>query len=129
MAHILIVEDDSFLVRMYTSKFTEIGFSVDVAYDGLEGLKLAMEKRPDLILLDLMLPQLNGIEVLKKLKQDEQTKSIPVILLTNVSEKQEIEKGLSLGAADYLIKAYFTPSEVVGRVKEVLKEASRGNNQ
>ncbi|HOZ56488.1 MAG: Alkaline phosphatase synthesis transcriptional regulatory protein PhoP [Parcubacteria group bacterium ADurb.Bin316] len=117
---ILLVEDDPFLSSMYSTKFEIENFFVLSAEDGERGLKLALTEKPDIILLDILMPKMNGFEVLEKLKADEKTKSIPVILLTNLNQKDEIEKGLSLGANDYLIKAHFMPSEVVDKIKKVM---------
>jgi len=118
---ILLVEDDPFLSSMYSTKFELENFAVLAAEDGEKGLKLALAERPDIILLDILMPKMNGFEVLEKLKENKETDSIPVILLTNLNQKDEIEKGLSLGANDYLIKAHFMPSEVVDKIKKVIK--------
>ncbi len=120
---ILLIEDDTFLAGMYVTKLTMEGFTVALAGDGQEGLSLAKEKIPDLILLDILLPKMNGFDVLKVLKSDASTKKVPVILLTNLGQKSDVVKGLDLGAADYLIKAHFMPSEVVAKIKEVLAQA------
>ena len=117
---ILIIEDDFFLLSMYAAKFNLENFEVIIAEDGEKGLKLAFKELPDVILLDIFLPKKNGFDVLKELKSDESAKKIPVILLTNLSQKAEIEQGLSLGAEDYLIKAHFMPSEVVEKIKKVI---------
>lgn len=117
---ILIIEDDLFLLSMYANKFNLENFEVIIAEDGEKGLKLSLKELPDAVLLDIFLPKKNGFDVLKKLKNNEITGSIPVILLTNLSQKHEIEQGLSLGADDYLIKAHFTPSEVVEKIKKAL---------
>lgn len=114
---ILIIEDDGFLLTMYANKFEMEGFSVYTAEEGKKGLKIALKELPDLILLDLVLPSMDGFEVLTELKKNEKAKKIPVILLTNLSQREEIDKGLKLGADDYLIKAHFMPSEVVEKVK------------
>jgi len=119
---ILIVEDDSFLLSMYASKFNLENFEVIIAEDGEKGLKLAFKELPDVILLDIFLPKKNGFDVLQELKGDEKTSKIPVILLTNLSQKEEIEKGLDMGAKDYLIKAHFMPSEVVEKIKKTLNK-------
>ncbi|MFA6106938.1 MAG: response regulator [Patescibacteria group bacterium] len=117
---ILIAEDDSFLLSMYANKFEMENFTVFMAEDGKKALRIALKELPDLILLDLMLPAMDGFEVLKELKGDEKAKGIPVILLTNLSQRDEIERGIKLGAMDYLIKAHFMPSEVVEKVKNIL---------
>ena len=115
------MEDDNFLLGMYADKFSAEGFEAFVADNGAKGLRLAKEKLPDIILLDVMLPQMNGFEFLQELQKETATKSIPVILLTNLSQKDEVQKGLALGAKDFLIKAHFMPQEVVEKVKSVLK--------
>ena len=118
--YILLVEDDSFLANIYKTKFEMEGFSVTVAENGELGLKEAKKKKPDLILLDILLPKMDGFTVLQHLKEDSDLKDVPVILLTNLGQKDDVEKGLKLGAADYLIKAHFKPSETVDKVKKVL---------
>ncbi|HBI97090.1 MAG: Two-component response regulator [Candidatus Falkowbacteria bacterium GW2011_GWC2_38_22] len=117
---ILLIEDDPFLLSMYSTKFEAEGFVVITADDGEKGLKAAGGERADIIMLDILMPKMNGFEVLEKLKADEKTKDIPVILLTNLNQKDEIEKGLVLGADDYMIKAHFMPSEVVAKIRKVL---------
>lgn len=119
---VLLIEDDSFLLSMYTTKFEIENFSVIAADDGEKGLRVARENRPDIILLDILMPKMNGFEVLAELKKDPLTKDVPVILLTNLNQKDEIEKGLGMGAKDYLIKAHFMPSEVVEKIKKVISE-------
>lgn len=120
-AQILIVEDDAFLTEIYQKKFAMEGFGVSVASNGEKGLSDAKKKLPDVILLDILLPKLDGFAVLKALKADSATANIPVILLTNLGQKDDVEKGLQDGAADYLIKTHFKPSEVVDKVRQVLK--------
>ena len=117
---ILIVEDDEFLLSMYSTKFEIEGYDVVIASDGEMGLKKAEEEKPGIILLDIMLPNMDGFDVLKRLKANRETSSIPVILLTNLSQKQDVEQGLSMGADDYLVKAHFMPSEVVDKINRLL---------
>ena len=117
---ILLVEDDEFLAELYATKLNLEGFDVSLAVDGEKGLKMVKEKKPDLILLDIILPKMDGFELLKTLKNDKALKDIPVILLTNLSQKDEVKKGLELGAQDYLIKAHFMPSEVVKKIKKTI---------
>lgn len=121
MKKILLIEDDPLLVDIYTTKFKEAGFELEVAADGEEGLKKIRDEKPDLVLLDIVLPQFDGWEVLRKVKTDKALKGIKVVVLSNLGQKSEVEKGLKLGAAKYLIKAHYTPSEVVKEVKKVLK--------
>ena len=120
MSKILIIEDDPFLREMYVAKFTKSNFGVETAIDGKEGMQKTKDNKPDLILLDIVLPKMDGFEFLEKIKGDPQLKKIPVILLTNLGQRNEVEKGLSLGADEYIIKAHFTPTAVVAKVKEVL---------
>lgn len=120
MKKILIIEDDPFLSEMYVAKLTEAGFEAEVVGDGKKGM-LAIEKdQPDLVLLDVVLPKMDGFEILRKVKADEKLKNIPIVLLTNLGQKNEVEKGLSLGADEYIIKAHFTPTAVLAKVKEML---------
>lgn len=122
MAHrILLVEDDPFLLDMYSTKFKEAGFDVVIAQDGEMGLVRAKEIIPELILLDVVLPKKDGFEVLKVLKSSFETVGIPVIMLTNLGLDSDVKRGLELGAQNYIIKAHFTPTEVVAKVKEILK--------
>ena len=116
---ILLVEDDSFLLSMYNAKFETENFEVVTAEDGEKAVKLALKELPDIILLDVMLPRMDGFEVLKTLKAEKDTRGIPVILLTNLSQKERVKEGLSMGADDYLIKAHFMPSEVVEKIKKL----------
>ena len=122
MKTILLVEDDPFLVDIYSTKLKEAGFSVQVAIDGKEALKKIKEDIPDLLLLDIVLPNFNGWEILRKIERDDELKALKVVILSNLGEKQEIEKGLKLGAARYLVKAHYTPSEVVEEVKKILNK-------
>lgn len=119
-ANILIVEDDKFLRELISRKLLSEGFKIEEAIDGEEGLAKAKEVKPDLILLDLILPGLDGFEVLRRMKDNPSTSSIPVLILSNLGQKDEIEKGLSLGAVDFLVKAHFTPEEIVAKMKDVL---------
>lgn len=121
--HLLLVEDDTFLASIYRTKFEQEGFKVSVAENGEVGLEAAKKKRPDLILLDILLPHLDGFTVLQELKKEKSTASVPVILLTNLGQKEDVEKGLALGAAAYLIKAHCRPSETVAQVKKILKQS------
>lgn len=120
MKKILIIEDDTFLSEMYATKLTQAGYQVEVADEGQKGIEKAKASQPDLILLDIVLPKMDGFEMLKLVKEDNQLKNIPVILLTNLGQKSEVEKGLSLGASAYIIKAHYTPAAVVAKIKEVL---------
>ncbi len=121
MAKILLVDDDPLLVRMYQKKLEIDGNTVETGSDGQEAYEKAKSFQPDLILLDVMMPRVTGLEALGKLKADELTKKIPVVLLTNVSGSQDdTDRGLELGATTYMIKSNYTPKEVVEKVKELL---------
>jgi len=119
--NLLLVEDDSFLANIYKTKFEMEKFNVLYAANGEEGLEMARKKNPDIILLDILLPKMDGFTVLEELKKDDKVKDIPVILLTNLGQKDDVKKGLAMGAVDYFIKAHFKPSETVDKVKKILK--------
>ena len=118
---ILVIEDDKFLRELITRKLSDDGFVTVEAMDGEEGIKKVKEEKPDLVLLDLILPSIDGFEVLSQIKKDENLKSIPIIILSNLGQKEEVEKGLKMGAVDYLIKAHFTPGEIIEKIKNILK--------
>ena len=118
---ILIIEDDKFLRELIGQKITNTGYDVSEAIDGEEGIKKVMEEKPDLVLLDLILPGIDGFEVLSRMKKEEELSEIPVIILSNLGQKEDVERGLNLGANDYLIKAHFTPGEIIEKVKKVLE--------
>jgi len=107
---------------MYRAKLEVDGFEVYVASDGDAGFMVAKSSLPDLVLLDILMPKVDGYSMLKKMKKDEVVKNIPVVIFSNLSQKEEIEKGFRLGAKDYIIKTSITPSELVERVKEFLEK-------
>jgi len=118
---ILIVEDDTILRDLISQKLKKANYDIVEAVDGEEGLKKAKEKKPDIILLDLILPGIDGFGVLEQIKKDPNIDKIPVVILSNLGQKEEIEKGMNLGATDFLIKAHFTLSEIVEKIKTILK--------
>lgn len=122
MAKVLIVEDDKFLSELISTKLDKEGFDIALAGDGEAALKKVAEFKPEIILLDIMLPGMDGFEVLEKLKADAdpKVKAIPVIILSNFGQESKVERGLQLGAVDYLVKANFTTGEIVDKVKKVL---------
>lgn len=121
MVKILIVDDEPILRKMYQIKFQNSGFEVITAQDGAEVFERIQESRPDLILLDVMMPKMDGFEVLARLKANQDFKNIPVVLLTNLSASElDRGKGLELGALDYLVKDNFTPADIVQKVKSYL---------
>ena len=118
---ILIIEDDMFLRKIIVKKLALEGFQALEALDGEEGIKKAKEEKPALILLDLVLPRINGFEVLSCIKNDKATANIPIVILSNLGQKEEVEKGLNLGAYDYMVKAHFTPKEIVEKINKILQ--------
>jgi len=120
MKKILLVEDDPFLIDIYSTKLDEGGFKVSIVKDGTQVLEKAKKNKPDLILLDIVLPHIDGWQILKQLKTDAALKDAKIVILSNLSQKEEVEKGLSLGADKYLIKSDFTPSQVIKEIKELL---------
>src|SRR5665647_630960 len=119
---IMVVEDDSFVMDIYQTKLSQEGYEVLQAENGTEAFKKLETEIPDLILLDIIMPYVDGLQVLKKIKAEEKLKNIPVVLLTNLSQKENINEGLGLGADDYLIKSHFTPSEVLDKIKKYIKK-------
>lgn len=118
---ILIVEDDRFLRELMSRKLASEGFEVIEAEDGEEGMKKMRETKPDLILLDLILPEMDGFEVLARKAEDEEIKKIPVVVLSNLGQREDIEKALSLGAIDYIVKANMAPKEIIEKIALILK--------
>lgn len=120
MAKILIIEDEPSLQRTLFDVLTHDGFKVFQATDGAAGFELARNERPDLVLLDIIMPKMNGFEVLKALKADPALKDIKVIMLTNLETSADVEKALELGATTYLVKANYDLEEVIQKVKTLL---------
>ena len=122
MKKILFVEDDGFIIDIYVTKLKEVGFSVQSAVNGEDALAKIKQSRPDLVLLDIVLPHVTGFEFLQEIKNIPELKNVPIIILSNLGQKKEVEKGLSLGAVKYLIKAHYTPTEVVEEIRAVLNK-------
>ena len=120
MSKVLIVDDDAFLLDMYSIKFKESGFSVEIARNGEEAISKAKSASPDVILLDIVMPKMDGLAVMRELKKGIVPDST-IIILTNLGQKEDVERGLKLGASDYLIKAHFTPGEIIEKIKNILK--------
>lgn len=118
--NVQLVEDDVFLSQIYQKKFEMEGFKVFSADNGEKAWTDIKKRKPNIVLLDILLPKMDGFAVLEKMRNDSETNKIPVILLTNLGQKEDVEKGLEMGATDYLIKAHFKPSEVVAKVKTIL---------
>jgi CheY-like chemotaxis protein len=122
MAKILLVEDDSFLRGLIGKKLADKKYEIIYASDGEKALELLKGDKPDLILLDILLPGIDGFEVLKKIKQDSKLSNIPVIIISNLMQQKDIDKAKSLGATDYLVKVQFTTDEISEKIKEVLNK-------
>jgi DNA-binding response OmpR family regulator len=125
---ILIIEDDPSFRRTYQDMFNTAGYTVIIAENGEIGWDLAKSKKPDLIMLDLFLPGLHGFEVLKYIRGDAETKNIPVVITTSMGADQDIRKGLELGATDYMVKGFFTPREILAKLRSVLANARAGKS-
>lgn len=131
MGNILLIEDDPLMCRMYERAFTLFDYRIESATDGEKGLERARQERPAVILLDVMMPKMNGLDVLKRLKEQTETKDIPVIILTNSVSDKVIEAAIHMGAVKYIVKSDYDPEQVVKMVGEVLeaKEAPKKNGQ
>lgn len=121
MKKILIIEDDKFLRELIAEKITKEGYIAIEAEDGEKGLKKFSEEKPDLVLLDLILPGIDGFEILSRIKKDPTLPQVPIIILSNLGQRDDVERGLSLGAIDFLIKAHFTPQEIIDKIKSFLE--------
>lgn len=119
--NILIVEDDDFFRELIAKRLSSEGFDIFEAIDGEQGMEKINQEHPDLIILDILLPGIDGFELLSKIKEDPSVSSIPVVILSNLGQKDEVDKGMRLGATDYLIKAQVTSDEIANKVKSVLK--------
>ena len=117
---VLVVEDTELLRRIYTDKLSQEGYVVRQAADGLEALNEARSQHVDLILLDLIMPRMSGLEALEALKKDPRTKDIPVVVLSNLGQDADVQRGLSLGAVDYLIKNSAKPADVAAKIRVTL---------
>lgn len=117
---VLIIEDDKFLRELLGKKLSNLEYNAILAVDGEEGLEKIKSEKPDIVLLDLILPGINGFEVLEKTKKDPTVNQIPIIILSNLGQSEDIEKGLKLGAKDFLVKAHFTPQEIVNKLQSIL---------
>jgi two-component system, chemotaxis family, response regulator WspR len=118
---ILIVEDDNFVAEVYLAKLSEMKYEPILAQNGEEGLAALRKNKIDMILLDILMPVMSGMEMLEEIKKNKEWENIPVILLTNVGEKESIQKVREMGVKNYLIKSHFTPAEVVEKIESVFK--------
>lgn len=122
MKKVLVVEDDKFLASAYKAGFEGEGFEVSIAFDGEEALDMAKQLMPDVILLDILIPKIDGFSVLQQLKANKELEKIPVIVASNLGQKQDIEKGMQLGAIDYIVKSESSVTEILNKLRNVLKE-------
>lgn len=120
---ILVIEDEQFLRNLISEKLRHEGYAVRAAIDGEDGLRMAREAPPALILLDLLLPGIDGFEVLRRLKEDRESANIPVLVLSNLGQREDIDRAMALGAKGFLIKANFTPGQVVEKIKGALNRS------
>lgn len=118
---ILLVEDDVFMLELLSDKLNKSDFEVSVAVDGEACMKALQSLRPNLVLLDIVMPKVDGFEVLRRMKSSPELASIPVIVLSNLGQKEEVEKAMDLGAKDYIIKANFTTKEIVEKLNKILR--------
>lgn len=118
---VLLVEDDPMIVEMYKIRLEEEGYQVLTTDQGTEAIELAKNEKPAIILLDVILPEIDGFSILQTIKDDSATKDIPVLLLTNLGQESDKQKGEKMGAADYFVKSQHTPAEVIKKVKELIK--------
>lgn len=118
---IMVAEDDVFISDIYDVKLKDAGYDVIMANNGREAIeKLEAGARPDLILLDIVMPYMDGFDVLEAINRREEWKDIPIVLLTNLSQKEDVDRGMQLGAKDFLIKSHFTPTEVLAKVQKYI---------
>ena len=117
---ILLIEDDELLREIIEKKLVEEGYQVVSAINGIDGLKAVGEQKPDLVLLDIILPGMNGFDVLTKIKKDPSLKKIPVVILSNLWQQEDVNKGMELGATDYLVKINFASKEILDKIKSIL---------
>jgi DNA-binding response OmpR family regulator len=118
---LLVIEDDQYLADIYATKLKLEGFDVEIANDGKTGVEMAKKMLPELILLDILLPSMDGFSVLRALKANEETKDITVVMLTNLNSPEDVKKGMELGAVDYMVKAHYVPTDIVNKVRSILK--------
>jgi DNA-binding response OmpR family regulator len=117
---VLLVEDDPMIVDMYKLRFEEEGYAVLITEKGSEAIDLAGTEKPDIILLDIILPEIDGFGILQALKSEMSTKDIPILLLTNLGQESDKEKGINMGATDYFIKSRHTPTDVIQKIQQII---------
>lgn len=118
---ILIVEDEEATAEMYATNFKQAGYEVDISHDGLQGFEKMVTEQPSLVLMDIVMPGLSGVEVVEKAKHEHATQSIPIVMLTNYSDSVELKNAMRQGAVDFIIKSDLTPRQVVEKVQKYLQ--------
>lgn len=126
---ILIIDDEEAVLKMYAEKLTQGDYTVKTSTDGQEGMDMALNDKPDIILLDIIMPKLNGLDVLRILKSKNETKDIPILLLTNLPEEASGEKAKKLGADGYLVKAQCEPAKLLDEINKIFKLKNSNINQ
>ncbi len=120
MKKVLVVEDDKFLANAYKAGFEGEGLEVTIAYDGEEALEQVEQVRPDVIILDILIPKIDGFAVLQRIKANKELEKIPVVIASNLGQKQDIDKGLELGAVDYIVKSESSVTEILAKIKKIV---------
>ncbi len=118
---ILLIEDDAFLAKIYAQKLEDEGFDVSLSSNGEDGLRLALREPPACVLLDILLPGADGFEILNKMKAEQTLVDVPVVIISNLGQREDVQKAMNAGAVGYLIKAHSLPQDVARKVKEILK--------
>lgn len=124
MAKVLIVEDDKYLASAYRVKLTKAGFDIKIAMDGEEAIEVVNSFLPDLIILDLLMPKKDGFATLEELRKDSKWKKIPIIIASNLGQKEDIERGMKLGATDFIIKSELNLNDLVSRIQKLVHATS-----
>lgn len=117
MGHVLIVEDDKFLSKIYATKLQKEGLEADFAHDGMAGLEKMKKKKPALVLLDIIMPRLDGFGVLEAMRSDKDLKKVPVIILSNLGQEEDIERAKEFGVRDFIVKSDASIQDVVKKIK------------
>ena len=118
---ILLAEDDVFMLEIMSEKLRKNGFEVNIAKNGEDCMRVLSSFRPDIVLLDILMPKIDGFEILRRMRESESLSNIPVVILSNLGQKEEIQRALNLGAKDYIIKSNFTTNEIVEKINAVLR--------
>ncbi|HVZ80249.1 MAG TPA: response regulator [bacterium] len=126
---ILIVEDQPGFRRIYEDVLSDAGYEVVVAEDGEKGWQMIRDRKPNLVLLDLGLPKMDGFEVLKRIREDEATRSIPIIIFSVMGDEKDIKKAMDMGANDYTIKGFYTPRQILSKVKNLVQTSEVGPSE